>query len=64
LARDVTEQRQQVVTVFEVNLATQGCQMVPNLANIAKKLSFPKNLPIFLAIFFNGKNLPFLKGQM
>jgi len=32
--------------------------MVPNLANIAKNYCFPKNLPIFMAIFLNAKNLP------
>ena len=34
---------------------TQGCQMVPHLPNIAKNHSFPKHLPIFLAIFFMPK---------
>jgi len=42
----------------------QGCQMVPNLANIAKNHCFPKYLPIFLAIFFNAKNLLCLKDQL
>jgi len=32
---------------------------LPDLANIAKIHCFPKNLRIFLAIFFNAKNLPF-----
>jgi len=49
-------------TFLDRNIARQqGCQMVANLANIVKNHCFPKNLPIFLAIFFNAKNLPFLK---
>ena len=35
-----------------------------NLANAAKNHHFPKHLPIFLAIFFNAKYLPFLKYQL
>jgi len=42
----------------------QGFQVVPNLANIGKNHCFPKNLPIFLAIFLNSKYLPFLKYEL
>jgi len=45
----------------KVSRRSQGCQMVSNLANIAKNHCFPKNLLIFLAILFNAKNLPFLE---
>ena len=38
----------------------QGCQMVPNLANIAKNHCFPKNLPIFWQYFFMPKHCHFL----
>jgi len=39
----------------------QGCQMLPNLAIIAKNHRFPKELPTILAIFVYAKILPFFE---
>jgi len=45
-------------------ICRQGCQMVPNLANIAKMHCFPKSLPNFFGNIFYCQNLPFFKYQL
>jgi len=59
----VSEQNEEVSLMFVLNAegmekrnhVGQGCQMVPNLANIAKNHCFPKNVPIFGQYFLMPK---------
>jgi len=42
----------------------QGCQMVPNLANITKNYCFPKTLETVFGNIFYAKFLPFFEIQI